>query len=246
MFYLVHIIGYLCQSLFHLVHVLPLLLKLQTKWHVISGGNCNIYTHSICFAWRHEWHSVAVFTVICGAKRHETRQNTRKGIILYESDARSIHRQYVLLCVRQAVKLWPSGWRKISQRWRDARHGHREQVYWQIWQPVKPWVQIAAFYFHPTERSPALVLDLKNLTLTKNTWSLIPFLLFSFPFSPFRSVALAARRKPHNELAVAYGRLLSIHTAFSCFLSAPLGNHSALPLKTELLPPDHSAWCTLT
>lgn len=31
MFYLVHVIGYLCQSLFHLLHVSPLFLELSNK-----------------------------------------------------------------------------------------------------------------------------------------------------------------------------------------------------------------------
>lgn len=37
MFYLVHVIGYLCQPLFHLLHVPPLFLKLKTKLCVDMG-----------------------------------------------------------------------------------------------------------------------------------------------------------------------------------------------------------------
>lgn len=36
------------------------------------------------------------------------------------------------------------------------------------------------------------------------------------------------------------------HMAFSGFLSAPLGNHFAFPVKTVPLPPGHTARCTLT
>lgn len=37
MCYLVHVIGNLCQSLFHLLHIPPLFLKLKTKLHLISS-----------------------------------------------------------------------------------------------------------------------------------------------------------------------------------------------------------------
>lgn len=74
------------------------------------------------------------------------------------------------------------------------------------------------------------------------------FFFLNFRSFPFRSWywQRAARRKPRNELVSTYGRLHCIHTAFSGFLSGPLGNRSALPVRTELLPQDHTACCTLT
>lgn len=73
-----------------------------------------------------------------------------------------------------------------------------------------------------------------------------PFLHFLSSHSGRGHYQQATRRKPHNDLVTACWRLFCIHAAFSSFLAGLLGIHSALPVKTEPLPQDHSACCTLT
>lgn len=83
--YLVHIIGYLCQSLFHLLQVLTLFLILKIKLHVISGRNNNIHPHAGLFCMTVNTANDTVVTVILkGKNRHKTTQNTHKGGILKE------------------------------------------------------------------------------------------------------------------------------------------------------------------
>lgn len=84
MFYLVHIIGYLCQSLLHLLQVLPLFLKLEIELHAISNQKKWEFTH---FFYTH------------------THTN---AVILYEWAPLNIHMQYVFLCSAgcQAVTIW--------------------------------------------------------------------------------------------------------------------------------------------
>lgn len=75
MCYLVHVIGNLCQSLFHLLHIPSLFLKLKTKLHLISSRK-----------WEHRSNTDKRFRRILGcfrSKKHEIGQNISKCYMFY-------------------------------------------------------------------------------------------------------------------------------------------------------------------